>query len=143
MRARLTTWVAWGAMLCCAAVVSAQESPPAEYVRAMQDIEAAMQTLSGFSEAQDYEAQDYEVASAAAASAVAAFEYSREFWSDPSSEAGELAQAAWAAALSAEVAADFSSTEGLVFAVREMGETCMPCHTAHRDQLEDGNFVVK
>ena len=129
-------------MLFCAAFVSTQEPPPAEYVQAMQDIGAAMQTLSGFSEAQDYEAQDYEAASAVAASAKTAFEYVQEFWADPSSDAGELAEAAWAAALSAEVAADFDSTEGLVFAVTEMGETCMPCHTAHRDQLEDGSFVI-
>jgi hypothetical protein len=129
-------------MLFCGAFASAQEPPPAEYVQAMQDIRAAVQAFGEFSEA-DIESQDFEAAKAAAESAKTAFDYVRQFWSDPSTDAGELAEAAWAAALSAEVAADFSSAEGVTFAAEEMGETCMPCHTAHRDQLEDGSFVIK
>jgi hypothetical protein len=129
-------------MLFCPAFTAAQEPPPAEYVQAMQSILAAVQAFGEFSEA-DAESQDFEAAAAAATSAKTAFEYIREFWSDPSTDAGQLAEAGWAAALSAEVAADFVSAEGVTFAAGEMGETCMPCHSAHRDQLEDGSFVIK
>ena len=142
MRTRMTAWIGGCAVVFCAALTSAQEPPPAEYVQAMQSILAAVQTFGAFSEA-DAESQDFEAAAAAATSAKTAFEYVREFWSDPSTDAGQLAEAGWAAALSAEVAADFASAEGVTFAAGEMSETCMPCHTAHREQAEDGSFVIK
>lgn len=141
MRTRMTTWIVGSAMLFCAAFTSAQEAPSAEYVQAMQDILAAVQTLTEVGEAPDPGQEEFESASSAAESAVAAFEYVKGFWPDLGTDAGQLAVAGWEAALSINVGADFNNIEGVNFAFGEMTATCMPCHDAHRGG-EPGSFVI-
>ncbi len=138
MSPRVTTWIAGGAALLCAAALAAQEAPPAEYVQAMTDIRAAAQVFSEISESQDFEA-----VSVAAQSAAAAFEYVQEFWEGRDADARRLAAAAYKAARDIRVVAGLNSAEGVIFAAEQMSETCMSCHDAHRDRLDDDSFVIR
>ncbi len=138
MRARVTTRIVGSAALLCATALAAQEAPPAEYVQAMTDIAAAAQVLSQLSDSQDFEA-----ASLAAQSAAAAFEYVQQFWEGRDPDAGRLAATALKAAQDARVAAGLTSAEGVSYAAREMSETCMTCHAAHREEVSDGTYRIK
>jgi hypothetical protein len=138
MEFRVTPWIVGGVALLCAASLVAQEAAPAEHVQAMTDIRAAAQVLAAFGDSQDFEAAEN-----AAISAATALEYVKEFWAGRDVDAGRLADTAWKAARDVRVAADLSSAEGVIYAASEMTATCMGCHTAHRDRLDDGSFVVK
>ena len=81
--------------------------------------------------------------SLAAQSAAAAFEYVQQFWEGRDPDAGRLAATALKAAEDARVAAGLTSAEGVSYATREMSETCMTCHAAHREEVSDGTYRIK
>ncbi|MGE0592475.1 MAG: hypothetical protein AB7G23_09740 [Vicinamibacterales bacterium] len=122
-----------------AVALGAQEAAPAQHVKAMQDIRAAVQVFADFSRSQDFDA-----AAAAGTSARAAFQSVEQFWKERrDTEAAQQAAAGGRAAGDAAAAAGLRSAEGVTFAAEEMGATCMGCHTAHRIRREDGTFAIK
>lgn len=140
MRKRFTVLVISVFAVWFGVALVAQDAPPAEYVQAMQDIRAAAQTFGELGKTQDLEA-----AEKAAESARAAFQYVEQFWTErKDEEAARLAAAGSKAAADAFASAGaLSSVAGVQYAAKQMGATCMTCHEAHRERLEDGSFVIK
>jgi len=139
MRTRFPVLFTAGLATLCAVVLVAQEAPPAEYVQSMKDIAAAVQTLNQFEKTQDFKA-----AGEAGTSARAAFQQVEMFWSArKDTEATEMAAAGSKAAADVGVAAGLNSAEGVQYAAKQMTETCMACHAAHRVRNEDGTFTIK
>ena len=88
--------------------------------------------------------QDLEAAGEAGGSARTAFQVVQQFWTErEDEEAARLAAAGARAAGDAVAAVALNSVAGVQFAAKQMGATCMTCHEAHRERLEDGSFVIK
>jgi cytochrome c556 len=139
MRRSFPVLLAGGVIALGAVALRAQDAPPAEYVKAMQAIRAASQTLTEFAKTQDFDA----VAKTAPA-ARTAFQYVETFWNERKDvKAAQLATTGARAAGDAAAAAGLKSAEGIEFAAKQMSETCMACHDAHRVRRDDGSFAIK
>ena len=120
-------------------VLVANEKPPAEYVKAMKEINAANQALRGHVQAKDYDgiAKD-------AAALKPAFEAGLKYWSDKKvDDATGWAKDAVKAAGDLEQAAKDKNDEGVAAAQKVIGSSCRTCHTAHRVQTGDGIYEIK
>jgi len=117
-----------------AAVLMASEKPPAEYVKAMKDINAANMALRGHVQAKDYDA----IAKDAAA-LKPALEAGLKYWSDKKVEdATGWAKDAVKAVDDLTKAATDKNDDGIAAARRAIGASCQSCHTAHREKTADG-----
>src|SRR5262245_54718059 len=121
------------------AILVANEKPPAEYVKAMKEINSANQALRSHLKEKDYDA----IAKDAAA-LKPPFEAGLKFWSDKKVEdATGWAKEALKAAEDLEAAAKAKNDDGIAAAQRALGGTCRTCHTAHRAQTADGAYEIK
>ena len=129
-----------GFMACCVVAVSvlavlvASEKPPADYVKAMKEINAANMALRGHVTAKDYDgiAKD-------AAALKQPFETGLKYWSDKKVEdATGWAKDAVKAAGDLEEAAKAKNDDGIAAARKALGATCQSCHMEHREKTADG-----
>jgi len=118
--------------------VMTAEKPSEEYSKAMKDIGAGMQAAN-----KAIQAQDYEAVSKNAATIIDAFPVIEKYWAGKSEDAVKMVRKAAKAASDMRVAAGLNSAEGVAYSAKELGETCAPCHTAHRERLPDGTFEIK
>jgi hypothetical protein len=135
--AGLMAWCAAGVLGM--AILVANEKPPAEYVNAMKNINAANQALRGHVQAKDYDgiAKD-------AAALKPAFEAGLKYWSDKKvDDATGWAKDAVKASEDLEAAAKEKNDEKIAAAQRTIGGSCRTCHTAHRAQAADGSYEIK
>ncbi len=133
------SFVTCGFIAAIAMIVHAAEKPSADYQKAMKDLGGIVGALTkpGASE-------DFELAKQASITAKDAFGVAEKYWSTRGdAEAVKLAKAGAKAALDLNVVAGLSSPEGVEAAMKDMTETCTPCHTAHREKAEDGSFQIK
>jgi cytochrome c556 len=137
---RVSGLMAFGAVVLLGAVaLVASEKPPAEYVKAMKDINAANMALRGHVTAKDYDA----IAKDAAAFK-APLEAGQKYWTDKKVEdATSWAKDAIKAAGELEEAAKAKNDDGIAAARKSLGATCQACHNAHRERTPDGTFEIK
>ena len=118
--------------------VMTAEKPPEDYSKAMKEIGAAMQSVNKV-----IPAGDFDTVSKNAATIIAAFPVVTKYWTGKDDDAVRLSETAKKAAADLGIAAGLMSAEGVAYAAKELGDTCMVCHTAHRERLPDGSFQIK
>jgi hypothetical protein len=128
----------WGWIGVFGLVVMTAEKPPADYSKAMQGINAAMQNVT-----KSIQAEDYDAVSMNAGAIVDAFPVVEKYWTGKSEDAVLLAQKAEKAAGDLRAVAGLKSSDGAAYAAKELTDTCAQCHAAHREMLSDGSFQIK
>jgi hypothetical protein len=121
-----------------AGVAMTAEPPPPEYVKAMRDIRASMDSA-----AKAVEASDFEAVVKHAALVEDAFTYVEGYWTGKAEDAVRWSKIAGKAASDLGSAATVPSLEGIAFSSKELTDTCAACHAAHRERLPDGSFQIK
>lgn len=119
-------------------VAMTAEKPSEQYSKAMRDMSAAAQGLNSAIPAEDFEA-----VSKNAVSIIEALPVVTTYWVGKGEDAVKWTHTAEKAAADLRVAAGQKSSEGVAYAAKELTDTCMQCHTAHRDKLSDGSFQIK
>ena len=119
-------------------VASGAEKPPDDYVKAMKDISAAAGALGKI------EATDFDGAAKLGATIKSSMLIVQTYWRTKGvNDALEQANAAIKAIDDLGVSAGMSSTDGIEVAVKDLRATCGACHTAHRERLPDGTYMIK
>lgn len=118
--------------------VMTAEKPPDQYSKAMKDIGAALESAN-----KAIQAQDLDAVSKNAGLIVEAFPVVENYWTGKDSDAVKLVQAASKAASDMRVAAGLQSSDGVAYSAKELADVCTQCHTAHRETLPDGSFLIK
>lgn len=118
-----------------AAILSAQAKTDEDYDKLMKGVGAANGALR--------KAADPKAAAAEAEKLVALFKDAQQFWT----ARGNKEAADWsagAATHAAEIvkAGTAGNAEGVAAHAKELGGTCMTCHTKYREKTETG-FVIK
>ena len=117
------------------AILSAQAKTDEDYDKLMKAVGAANGALRGAAKEQNAAG-----VSAEAAKMVALFKDAQAFWTARNNaEAAEWAGAAMKHADALAKATDMGAAMG---ALKELGGTCMTCHTKYREKTETG-FVIK
>lgn len=119
-------------------VVMTAEKPPADYSKAMQGINAAMQNVT-----KAIQAEDFDAVSMNAGAIVDAFPVVEKYWTGKSEDAVMWAQTAAKAAGDLRAVAGLKSSDGVAYAAKQLTDTCAECHAAHREMLPDGSFQIK
>ena len=79
-----------------------------------------------------------------AAKLVALFKDAQQFWTARNNkEAADWSAAAMTHAAAAETAGKAGNAEGVAAAAKELGGTCMTCHTKYREKTEAGMVIKK
>ena len=117
------------------AIVSAQAKTDEDYDKLMKAVGAANGAMR--------KAPDAAATGAEAAKLVALFKDAQQFWTARSNkEAADWAAAAGTHAAEIEKAAKAGNAEGIASHQKELGGTCMTCHTKYREKTEAG-FAIK
>ena len=139
LKTRFHIVAALGVVALCGFVAAAAEKPTPEYQKAMKDLGAVAQAIGKPGASEDFPAVTKSVESAKAA-----FDVVEKYWRAKSvDDALKAAQAGQKAAADMGVAAGLTSAEGVQAAFKDMTDTCRSCHTAHREKMEDGSFMIK
>lgn len=118
-----------------AVIVSAQAKTDEDYDKLMKAVGAANGAMRGAAKEQNAAG-----VSAEAAKMVALFKDAQAFWTARNNaEAAEWAGAAMKHADALAKATDMGAAMG---AMKELGGTCMTCHTKYREKTESG-FAIK
>jgi hypothetical protein len=134
------------AVLVGLAAVSATEKPTDEYVKAMKTLQTVADQLPKSLAAEDISALDQLVIAARPALSVV-----EKYWTDRQVEdALVTAQKASKAIAEISVAVhlltsgpNLLAVEGAEESIKTFVAACSACHTAHREQLSDGSYVIK
>jgi cytochrome c556 len=118
--------------------VMAAEKPPDDYSKAMKGIGAAVESLT-----KAIQAEDFDAVSTSAGAIVDAIPVVEKYWTDKAEDAVKLAQATAKVAGDLRAVAGLKSRDGVAFSAKELNDTCMQCHAAHRETLPDGSFQIK
>jgi hypothetical protein len=116
----------------------AAEKPPAEYAKAMKEIDAAAQKVE-----KAIKAEDYETVSKSSDEMIEPLKIVQTYWTGKSDEAVTMTEDTAKASIDLTVSADLKSAEGVTFVAKQLAATCEKCHTAHRESLPDGSFEIK
>lgn len=117
------------------AVLSAQSKTDEDYDKLMKGVGAANGAMR--------KATDPAAQAAEAAKLVALFKDAQQFWTARSNkEAADWAASAMTHAAEAEKALKANNAESAAAHMKELGGTCMTCHTKYREKTEAG-FVIK
>ena len=128
----------WGFMCVFGLTVLGAETPPADYSKAMKDIDAATQSLQ-----KALAAEDFDTVTKGAVIIIAAFPVIEKYWTGKDASAVKWAQMGGRAAIDMRVTAGLKSVEGVAYSVKQLTDTCAQCHGAHREALPDGSFQIK
>jgi cytochrome c556 len=119
-------------------VATGAEKPPDDYVKAMKDISAAAAALG------KVEPTDFAGAAKLGQTVKTSMTVAQTYWRNKGvADALEQANAAIKAIDDLGVAAGMSSTDGVEAAVKDLRATCAACHTAHRERMPDGTYMIK
>jgi cytochrome c556 len=123
-----------------ALIVIAADKPPDDYAKLMKDFGSALQGVNKAVQAEDFEAVTKNIV--VVIDGLPAVE---KFWSNRAGaqDAQKLVEAAKKSAGDLRVAAGLKSGEGVTYSMKELGESCSGCHSAHRDKGADGSFLIK
>jgi hypothetical protein len=127
-----------GVVILFAFGAGAAEKPPAEYAKAMKDIDAAAQKID-----KAMKADDYESVSKSSDEMIEPLKIVQTYWTGKSDDAVTMTEDTAKASIDLTVSADLKSAEGVAFAAKQLAATCDKCHTAHRESLPDGSFEIK
>ena len=117
------------------AIVSAQAKTDEDYDKLMKGVGAANGAMR--------KAADAAATGAEAAKLVALFKDAQQFWmARNNKEAADWAASAMTHAAEIEKAAKAGNAEGIASHQKELGGTCMTCHTKYREKTESG-FAIK
>ncbi len=117
------------------AILSAQSKTDEDYDKLMKGVGSANGALR--------KAADSTAQAAEAAKLVALFKDAQQFWTARNNkEAADWSAAAMGHASEIEKAAKANNAEGVAGHMKELGGTCMTCHTKYREKTESG-FVIK
>jgi cytochrome c556 len=117
------------------AVLSAQAKTDEDYDKLMKGVGAANGAMRKAATPAD--------AATEAAKLVALFKDAQQFWTARSNkEAADWAGAAMTHAAEIEKAGKSGNAEGVASHAKELGGTCMTCHTKYREKTEAG-FAIK
>jgi hypothetical protein len=127
-------------------VVGASEKPTEEYVKAMKTLQAVADGLPKSLAAEDNNALDQLVIAARPALSVV-----EKYWTTRQDEDALLtAQKASKAIAEISVAVhllnsgpNLLAVEGAQESIKTFLAACNACHTAHREKLSDGSYVIK
>ena len=118
-----------------AAILSAQAKTDEDYDKLMKGVGAANGAMR--------KAADAAATGVEAAKLVALFKDAQQFWTARNNkEAADWAAAAGMHAAEIEKAAKAGNAEGIASHQKELGGTCMTCHTKYREKTEAG-FAIK
>ena len=116
-------------------ILSAQAKTDEDYDKLMKGVGAANGAMR--------KAADAAATGAEAAKLVALFKDAQQFWTARSNkEAADWAASAMTHAAAIEKAAKAGSAEAIAASQKELGGTCMTCHTKYREKTETG-FAIK
>ena len=118
--------------------VATAEKPPENFQKAMKDIGGSLQAAN-----KAIQAEDLQAVADNAGKIVEAFTVVEKYWIGKADDAVKASQIASKAASDMRVAATLMSADGVVFSNKELTDTCAPCHTAHREKMPDGTFMIK
>jgi phage I-like protein len=141
----------WLAVVCGMAVLiglaaQASEKPTEEYVKAMKTLQTVAAGLPKSLEAEDYAAMEQLVFAARPALSLL-----ETYWTERKVE-DAVAAAQKASKAIAEISVtvhllsagpNLLAIEGAQDAIKTFTSTCSACHTAHREKLPDGSFLIK
>ena len=131
MAAGLAVLVGVGSM----AILSAQSKTDEDYDKLMKGVGAANGAMR--------KAPDAAATGAEAAKLVALFKDAQQFWTARNNkEAADWAASAMTHAAEIEKAAKAGNAEAIASHQKELGGTCMTCHTKYREKTETG-FAMK
>ena len=117
------------------AIVSAQSKTDEDYDKLMKGVGQANGALR--------KAADPKAAAVEAEKLVALFKDAQQFWTGRGNkEAADWAGAAGAHAAEIVKEGNAGNAEGVAAHAKELGGTCMTCHTKYREKTESG-FVIK
>lgn len=134
---------AWALVTCgwigvFGVAVMTAEKPPDDYSKAMKSIGAAAESLT-----KAIQAEDFDAVTTNAGTIVDAFPVVEKYWTGKSEDAVTLAQTAGKVAGDLRAVAGLKSSDGVAYAMKQLTDTCMQCHAAHREVLPDGSFQIK
>jgi cytochrome c556 len=117
------------------AIVSAQAKTDEDYDKLMKGVGAANGAMR--------KAADATATGVEAAKLVALFKDAQQFWTARNNkEAADWAASAMTHAAEIEKAAKAGNAEAIAAHQKELGGTCMTCHTKYREKTESG-FAIK
>lgn len=117
------------------AIVSAQSKTDEDYDKLMKGVGQANGAMR--------KAADPKAAAVEAEKLVALFKDAQQFWTGRGNkEAADWAGAAGAHAAEIVTAGNAGNAEGVAAHAKELGGTCMTCHTKYREKTETG-FAIK
>ncbi|HUQ87045.1 MAG TPA: hypothetical protein VM096_05765 [Vicinamibacterales bacterium] len=117
------------------AMLSAQAKTDEDFDKLMKSVGASNGAMR--------KAADQAAAGVEAAKLVALFKDAQQFWTARNNkEAADWSAAAMGHAAEIEKAAKAGNAEGVAAHQKELGGTCMTCHTKYREKTETG-FVIK
>ena len=123
------------ALVGSVAMVSAQSKTDEDYDKLMKGVGAANGALR--------KAADPKAAAVEAEKLVALFKDAQQFWTARGNkEAADWAGSAGTHAAEIVKAGNAGNAEGVASHAKELGGTCMTCHTKYRDKSEAG-FIIK
>ena len=125
----------FAAVVGAVAMVSAQSKTDEDYDKLMKGVGAANGALR--------KAADPKAAAVEAEKLVALFKDAQQFWTTRGNkEAADWAGSAGTHAAEIVKAGNAGNAEGVAAHAKELGGTCMTCHTKYREKTETG-FAIK